>query len=419
MRTVADLDREIARWDSDLQHAMTNMLAMKKMSAYRLLFESEPPIKLEGMTKARFEPIRREFKDLWAHFSLVQSAIDSARKVRAREKKPSRMTIDAAFFILEGGSIDIPVSVKPLQQRGLLTSVLSTNKMSPSDLMAAMSRSYEAASQICFEVSSIWETLDGELAEMKAEADALRAHATELGTKVVELTQFDRKADEYAGAANLDPLGAGGSVRRELRPLLDAVQKALSLLQTQKDQLLKQKDLFSGLLTAAKASLPQLDALNKECEALYLEASDAIAGLKVHARSQFSVERLRVWLRKVEAEALKNPIAAFPKFNNWKRVVDEFRTLEETAKNGYAGLIEQREELKVRMRMYKQTAGRQIHAGRCMVEDPELLRVKGEVEQALARPCDLEVARRLVAEYHSRLRAMERANKLDGQGSLS
>ena len=419
MRTVADLDREIARWDRDLQQATTNMLAIKKMTAYRLLFESEPPIKLVGITKARFEPIRKEFKDLWPHLSFVQSAIDSARKMRTKEKKPSHMTIDAAFFILEGSSIDIPASVKPLHQSGLLTSLLSTNKISPADLMAAMSRAYEAANQICFEISSIWENLDGELAEMKAKANALRAQATELGTVVVELSQFDRKADECVNAVNLDPLGAGGSAHRELRPLLDAVQKALNLLQAQKDQLLKQKDLFSGLLGTAKAGLPQLEALSAECEALYLEAYDAIAGLKVFARSQFSVERLKSWLQKVEAEAQKNPIAAFPKFNNWKRHVDEFRALGETAKKGYADLLEQREELKVRMRMYKQTAGRQIYAGRCMVEDSELLRIKGEVEQALARPCDLEVSRRLVAEYHSRLRAMERANKLDGQSSLS
>ncbi len=48
MKNVADLDREIARWDTDLTQAFNNMLELKKASGYRLLFESEPPFFSKG-----------------------------------------------------------------------------------------------------------------------------------------------------------------------------------------------------------------------------------------------------------------------------------------------------------------------------------------------------------------------------------
>ena len=89
MKTVADLDREIARWDSDLTQAFDNMLELKKASGYRLLFESEPPVVFEGITKPRVEPIVKDYKNLWLHLSLIQQAVEQARKLRAKEKKPS------------------------------------------------------------------------------------------------------------------------------------------------------------------------------------------------------------------------------------------------------------------------------------------------------------------------------------------
>ena len=65
--------------------------------------------------------------------------------------------------------------------------------------------------------------------------------------------------------------------------------------------------------------------------------------------------------------------------------------------------------------MYKQTAGKQTFGGRCMVEDPDLLKLKTVAEQALFRPSNLTVARKAVNEYHDRVRSMERSNQQDGR----
>jgi hypothetical protein len=66
--------------------------------------------------------------------------------------------------------------------------------------------------------------------------------------------------------------------------------------------------------------------------------------------------------------------------------------------------------------MYKQTAGKQSYAGRIMVEDPELLKIKTELDEALARPSNLKEARQLVAYYHDRIRIMERLNRNQSDG---
>ena len=243
---------------------------------------------------------------------------------------------------------------------------------------------------------------------LKQEADGLRSTAKSLGAVITELTQFDQRLEACSQAGARDPLGAGNQVDGQLRPLIEAVKKALVPLQEQHDLLLKQRDVFLKTLASAKATLPDLEKLHTDTQAIVTDALDAIDKPPTFPRSTFSIERLKTWLDKIAAEAVSDPVSAFPKFNNWKRNADEFKSLEEAAKKGYGDLLEQREELKVRLRMYKQTAGRQSFAGRCMVEDPELLKLKANAEQALARRSDLTAARTAVNEYHDRVRSMER-----------
>ena len=86
--------------------------------------------------------------------------MEQARKLRAKEKKPSQATIDAAFAFLDGPSIELPATATPLRQRGLLTSNSTSNKVTPADMMAAMAKTFEAANQLTFEISTVWDNLD-------------------------------------------------------------------------------------------------------------------------------------------------------------------------------------------------------------------------------------------------------------------
>ena len=113
--------------------------------------------------------------------------------------------------------------------------------------------------------------------------------------------------------------GAGKQVDGQLRPLIEAVKKSLAPLQEQHDQLLKQRDIFLRTLANAKAALPDLEKLHTETQAIVTDALDAIDKPPTFPRSNFSIERLKTWLDKIAAEAVSDPVSAFPKFNNWKR----------------------------------------------------------------------------------------------------
>jgi hypothetical protein len=402
VKDVGALDADLARWDSDLANALRNLLALRKMFAFECFFAESPTVVPTGKTKVEVEPLQRNFNDLWQHFQLIQSEIARAKALRQKERWISKATLAAIDEILNGSSLDMPDILVPLEQRGLLTPASAgQTKASCTELMRSLATVFEQTRKLVFDIQKVWDEINPRLDSFTNEAAALKALAAELHvSEPFEVVQLNQRVTAIHSSLLSDPLGCDGVAESELQPLVERARAALKPLKEQRDKLV-------ALLREAEAGFDALKKLHEECEANRLDALDAIVGQRELPRSTFALARLREWFGKIKDESATNLTDASQKFTRWKAAMDEWTRLEDEANKAYKAALEERNELKTRLRCYRDTASKGRYDGRSMLEDPELIRLGHEADERLARPCDVARARESVDGFRGRLRTME------------
>jgi hypothetical protein len=411
MSNLDEIDKQIATWESSLATAVSNLHDLEKLLSYRILVNVQTQAsRLTGQTKEKAQPVITNLLEIWAHLGLLQNVLEKAKQKRHLKKRPDQATLDEIDRLLNGDSIEFPALVVPLKQRGLLGRATTTTTCTPTLLLSNIAAVFAEASDVLSDINDAWKNLQPKLDKIRKEARALSSEAIQLGqTTPKAILDLEALLDKWQEVLSSDPLSVAKDLEENAQTLLETGRKTLIPLRQAKEELEKN-------LIQAMVQLLELEALGKACSEHHLEMLDAIDNPPSFERSDIRHERLKQWFDKISEEAKNNFLTAAQKFSNWQIKAQEFRRLESLALAGYQSALEERNELKTRLRMYRTSASKQKYDGKNMLEDQELLALGAKADNELARPANLAAARQFVDEYHNRLRSLERWNK-DGTAS--
>lgn len=397
---LEQIDRLLADWKTRLDRASQNMLALQELVTYqRLAGEAGlPKAKLTGTTATQVASALDAIAQVFVHLDLLLATINRAATLRKQIPRflGSSEKLRPLEDLLTGRSIQLSVVQVPLAQRSLLSATESIYSVTPDELLAMMSRTFEIARDTILAVDLAWSSLEPKLAEAVAEIQIMEQQAKTL--KVDDL--MDLKAARQALAplgdrVAEDPLGVSDEFEQQIQPLIERTKKSLNQIWQQYNQVRDE-------LRAANTLLQELADLKQQAETAYNESLEKVTdtyGLQSPLPKD-RLEAMRHWLFRLEtrfAEGLISPIQVG--LENWMGKVKSAIANEKQAvtKNNYP--LETRRELRGRLEALKAKA---IARGRA--EDPILSDLAAGAKQILySRPTDLAKAIELIKKYEKEL----------------
>jgi hypothetical protein len=242
--------------------------------------------------------------------------------------------------------------------------------------------------------------------------NALKLLSTRLPRLSVELTSFSSSGDPKFGteiddankmldgitalSAN-DPILAANMLEHQLEPVLERIRGGLKQTEVLQSDLRNQ-------LTAAKTNLEEFSQLQRKCNSYEQECAVSIADFVPFSRVPEQLIRLLEWLPTLQANYSKGHFAAVQKgLVNWRKMAQGFQAVEQKATEAYCSMLEERQELRGRLSVYKTRAARYG-----VIEDAHLADVALQAEQYLYHPqkTPLPLARSLIEKYASRLKQL-------------
>jgi hypothetical protein len=385
--TLREIDEALAGWKSRLDAAAQNLMDLQAQPTYRRLTGcsgvSQPP--LTGATAARVTPALAGIARVFELLDLLRATVERADALRG--DLPALFGADEKIHeiaeLLRGESIHLPAVDVPLEQRTLLDGARSEVCISPTDLLAAMVKEFQAAKDAVMAVDKAWSTLAPMLDSTRARIAALRARAK----TPIELDSAERALDEICAKVKADPLGASVSI--------DGVEAALAA----------HERVHREIESAFAAAHAQLEAVVH----LHTDAVDACrqSRLKIAAAAALpspaakdKVEGLCDWLRRLEkkyAEGMVDPVAVG--LRNWSAAAEDCMAQERAALAANRTPLDARNELRGRLDAFKAKA-----RAYGVAEDDTLAALAHQAEAILhTRPTDLDRATAAVTAYERAL----------------
>ena len=199
MTPLEEVDAQLAKWATTMTRIDENLVDLDADPVYSLL-EKAGPEGLSGVSKERVGPAITEMQELFGHRSLLDDVLGKAREIRAtvttfRHGK-RLLEVDA---LLHGPSIQLPPLTVPVTGRGLLGAEETPQAVTPAQLLASMTASFDRVRGVVAEVTSVWDRLGPRL-----DAAERRIGEVERGALRDDLSHA---LDENRRALRTDPLG--------------------------------------------------------------------------------------------------------------------------------------------------------------------------------------------------------------------
>jgi len=195
--------------------------------------------------------------------------------------------------MLTGPSLSLGTTKKPLALRGLLSTSVQTETVTPSDVLQFMTRAFEMAKDTILEVDVAWKRLEPTLSDCETQLAALTADAAALGSDAEgELAPLRAKLKALYTRVVTDPLGVNSDLAKEFRPGAERVRARLS-------QIVQQRSEALALGDRAAALLDELKETNRRCAAALAECRGKIDrpdGLRSPLPTA-SLDDLQSWLQ--------------------------------------------------------------------------------------------------------------------------
>ncbi|HBB30342.1 MAG TPA: hypothetical protein DDZ80_10545 [Cyanobacteria bacterium UBA8803] len=397
---LEQIDRLLADWKTRLDLASQNMFALQELATYKQLAGEAGLAKaqLTGTTAVQVTAALDAISQVFQHLDLLLATINQAAALRKQVPRflASSEKLQAIEELLTGASIQLSVVQVPLAQRGLLSATENIYKVTPDNLLAIMSRTFNIARDTILAVDLAWSNLEAKLAQADAEIKTLQQRGQTLGmVDLAELQAVQQAIAPLGDRIARDPLGVGDEFEQQIQPLIARTKKSLA-------QVWQQYNQVKDGLASADILWQQLTELNHQARTAYDESME-----KVTDRSSLQpplpndqLEAMYQWLSRLKAkfaEGLISPIQVG--LDNWTAkmkaaIANEQRTL---IANRYP--LETRRELRGRLDALKAKA---LARGRA--EDPILSDLATEAKQILyTRPTDLAKAMVLVTKYEKQL----------------
>ncbi|PZV08781.1 MAG: hypothetical protein DCF22_19625 [Leptolyngbya sp.] len=394
------IDQLLADWKTRLDLASQNMLALQGLTTYqRLAGEAGfSKTQLTGTTAVQVAAALDAMNQVFQHFDLLLATINRAAELR--KQFPRFLGSDQKYqeveALLLGQSIHLSVVQVPLAQRSLLSAAETTCTVTPDNLLAMMTLTFETARDTILAIDVAWSRLEPILCQVEAEIQALQQQANALGVKdLTNLKVVQQTIASLRDQVTTDPLGVKDEFEQQIQPLIERVKDSLN-------QVLQQHNQIQDELAIAHALLQNLTELNQQTHTAYAESLEKVtdhSGLQPPLSADH-LDALCQWLSRLEtrfAEGLVNPIQVG--LENWTAKVKAAIAIEQCAVTANRHPLETRRELRGRLEALKAKA---LARGRA--EDPMLAALSIQAKQLLyTRPTDLAKAIELVTQYEKHL----------------
>lgn len=397
--TLDEIDKELADWNTKLQLASDNLLALTQLITYeRLAGEGGwPKVQLTAASEARVGPALAAMRELWSHYSLLTDLVARATELRDALSwlLPSGKTLEEVQELLRGPSIKLPPSATPLQQRGLLTAAEVAQSITPQRLLEAMTTCFDTARDAVLAVDAAWNRLLPLLDQYAAEAASLQQLAADLGADPAgALAEVQGRIASLRSRVEHDPLDVTTECE-ELARRLAEVRVALRQHAQERDQTQVELATARNLLCRLEEAHEQAKQAWAERE-LKVQVDDAENLPKPLADE--AVAALAPWLAKLESTARQGSWkAAHVGLKKWMGIAGNYLAAEEAAREANRELLRVRRDLRGLLDALKAKAR---DCGRA--EDAELAALAQEAGQLLqSRPTPLARAQQLVTEYEA------------------
>jgi len=396
--TLDQIDAALADWHGRLRLAGNNIMALSQHDAYRRLRGEGgwPRAVLAGTTAARVAPALEALQELWSHFARLTDLVERADAIRQGVSRlfPSRLALDEIAALLTGPSIRLPPLTTPLARRDLLGPAEVERAVTADELLAAMTKCFEAARDAVLAVGSAWDRVPAALDRIDAEAAALLAPGTLPAEMADDMLRVRRELDELRPTADADPLGTDERLGR-LAGRVAAVRDRLA-------EDARDRERLGAALADARGLLARVTAVAREAESVVAERV-----LKVEADSPpvpppdpADVTALGPWLDRLDAVRDAGRVrAARIGLGKWTQAADGLLRQAEAARDAARAVLDRRRDLRG---LFGALRAKAAAVGRA--DDPELAAPANQADELLRRrPTPLVAAERLVAEYQRRL----------------
>lgn len=390
------IDQLLADWKTRLDLASQNMLALQGLTTYqRLAGEAGfPKAQLTETTAIQVSAALDAMNQVFQYFDLLLATISRAAALHRQVPRflGSDQKLQAVEELLIGQSIQLSVIQVPLAQRSLLSAAETTCTVTPDNLLAMMTLTFETARDTILAIDVAWSHLELTLSQVEAEIQALRQQANTLGgNNLTDLRAIQQAIAPLRDRVMTDPLGVKDEFEQQIQPLIERVKDSLN-------QVLQQHNQIQNGLAIAHTLLQNLTELNQQTHTAYAESLEKVtdhSGLQP-SLSADHLDALCQWLSRLEtrfAEGLVSPIQVG--LENWTAKVKAAIAIEQCAVAANRRPLETRRELRGRLEALKAKA---LARGRA--EDPILADLSAQAKQILyTRPTDLAKAIELVTQY--------------------
>lgn len=390
------IDQLLADWKTRLDLASQNMLALQGLTTYqRLAGEAGfPKAQLTETTAIQVAAALDAMNQVFQYFDLLLATISRAAALHRQVPRflGSDQKLQAVEELLIGQSIQLSVIQVPLAQRSLLSAAETTCTVTPDNLLAMMTLTFETARDTILAIDVAWSHLELTLSQVEAEIQALRQQANTLGgNNLTDLRAIQQAIAPLRDRVTTDPLGVKDEFEQQIQPLIERVKDSLN-------QVLQQHNQIQNGLAIAHTLLQNLTELNQQTHTAYAESLEKVtdhSGLQP-SLSADHLDALCQWLSRLEtrfAEGLVSPIQVG--LENWTAKVKAAIAIEQRAVAANRRPLETRRELRGRLEALKAKA---LARGRA--EDPILADLSAQAKQILyTRPTDLAKAIELVTQY--------------------
>jgi hypothetical protein len=401
-----DVDQTLARLTTDGDRMGGALIALESHPGHQFLTGA----RLTGQTAARWEQTQADIVLLYQRFEAYRSVLAKAAEVRARRTKPGVTELTELTALLRGPAVELSTEEIPLERRNLTGPTTVTSRMSLAQLVAAMDKTFQQATEVVVATDEVWSAFVRLADPIETRLDAARELAALLGLGEVRDPLFTTLADigtnlaAVRAGAFADPLafyqGELGHGRPEMDELT-ALDTRLTGLRTQLDRLAAVRAGAQEMIGRAGGAIDALDALADEARQARDRALDKIAGPAI-ADVPSDAPRLRARLAVVTDTLARQ---------RWASASDELAALTDATDEATRrvrdvldtanALLDRRAELRGRLDAYRVKAAR---SG--LAEDAETATCYQQAYDLLwTSPCDLRAATRALNRYQQAITA--------------
>ncbi|MEW2414967.1 hypothetical protein AB0953_14750 [Streptomyces sp. NPDC046866] len=166
-----EVDRALARLGAEHEAVETSLLALQDHAGRRLLEGAE----LTGVTAQRWSAADAAITRLWRYFEAYSGALEAAREIRERRRRPSREDLAELTERLRGPGVLIAGAAA---EGGALA-----ERLSLADLVARMNELYASSLDVVVAADSVWSALPARIDLLAAELRRTRSLAHSVGVR--------------------------------------------------------------------------------------------------------------------------------------------------------------------------------------------------------------------------------------------